>query len=178
MRGCFQPRRLYGRGNGVFPAHAGVFPNRACARAWRTSSSPRMRGCFHLQDFWKRLRKVFPAHAGVFLNDNVHPVRGGSLPRACGGVSVDVVFFDSEGGSSPRMRGCFSPASKRRAWPAVFPAHAGVFPSVRYRKVYGVGLPRACGGVSNLATLGNSLGKSSPRMRGCFQRLKDASSCF
>ena len=72
---------------------------------------------------------VFPAHAGVFplvilclqLNDG--------LPRARGGVPMSLLAHSSGMMSSPRTRGCPRFHLQRALLAAVFPAHAGVFPS-------------------------------------------------
>ena len=153
MRGCFPMTKPASLRKRVFPAHAGVFlfpPNclatleteslpRACGgvsiakapKAAKPVSSPRMRGCF---DYGERVLSripVFPAHAGVFPKLIARIVGYACLPRACGGVSGDVLNAAPRFLSSPRMRGCF-----------------------RFRirmALIGLGLPRACGGVSTHA---------------------------
>ena len=111
-------------------------------------SSPRMRGCF------VRRPRV--------------PERVCSLPRACGGVSESnrrILHFVR---SSPRMRGCFLDCAIRVYPMEVFPAHAGVFLSIRPFYLDRDSLPRACGGVSETAKTALVRTLSSPRMRGCF----------
>ena len=107
-----------------------------------------MRGCFlsSSRELW--VTHVFPAHAGVF-----------PIPYPHGAD-----WF----GSSPRMRGCFSSRRRLAGERRVFPAHAGVFLLTAFRSFAGAGLPRACGGVSNIYIDGKLVTKSSPRMRGCF----------
>ena len=51
--------------------------------------------------------------------------------------------------SSPCMWGCFRNHSKLRDALVVFPMHVGVFPHAERFRLIDVGLPHACGGVSN-----------------------------
>ena len=129
MRGCFQTLLEVEFFPSVFPAHAGVFPS---PRRIRLSTG------------------VFPAHAGVFLGHALRRDWAPSLPRACGGVSVNGVHGGCPLASSPRMRGCFLNLSC-----GLWVTHS---------------LPRACGGVSNSKALTVHKSQSSPRMRGCFLR--------
>ena len=169
MRGCFLHLRRHCGSRFVFPAHAGVFPQRraatvaasclprACGGVSPPSmpssaaalSSPRMRGCFRVVAHGQRPFKVFPAHAGVFPHCRCFGSAEARLPRACGGVSFWLAACGPLRGSSPRMRGCFCLRPHQFAPVEVFPAHAGVFPRCR--------LPM------------RSAFRSSPRMRGCFR---------
>ena len=67
------------------------------------------------------------------------------------------------------MRGCFFARGTHRRTARVFPAHAGVFLRRRHFKLSRIGLPRACGGVSETTARGSMMTTSSPRMRGCFR---------
>ena len=188
MRGCFlEPLCTYSQ-SWVFPAHAGVFPKpcstkdlvkglpRACGgvsnlppypRRYRWSS-PRMRGCFRRTESHHSKDQVFPAHAGVFLCVFLWSGTVVCLPRACGGVSRPDLDPSTHHWSSPRMRGCFLSAALEECQEFVFPAHAGVFPKANLEQKKQQGLPRACGGVSTLTSIVETIGGSSPRMRGCF----------
>ena len=112
---------------------------------------------------------VFPAHAGVFPRDSEVPKANTRLPRACGGVSPLEERRLKKTQSSPRMRGCFRVLDLPRCRTAVFPAHAGVFPSRKSGRRIRSRLPRACGGVSEWEKHCRLVRESSPRMRGCFQ---------
>ena len=133
--------------------------------------------------------QVFPAPAGVFLQTLVEDGKADGLPRACGGVSTHTAIrvhvyqvfpapagvfprrvqcSRSRRGSSPRLRGCFVLIEVSQRGIGVFPAPAGVFPSVAGTSPLLMGLPRACGGVSNLLDLSKLARWSSPRLRGCF----------
>ena len=117
----------------------------------------------------RRTSPVFPAHAGVFLCSRYAPSHSACLPRACGGVSVTKAPKAAKPVSSPRMRGCFPSSRSPWVWMRVFPAHAGVFLRRRHFKLSRIGLPRACGGVSETTARGSMMTTSSPRMRGCFR---------
>ncbi len=154
----------------VFPAQAGVFPNRA-AIAGRSlclprasggvsitgefelnnnQSSPPKRGCFPFEGLACPSPQVFPAQAGVFLPVRLETLEILGLPRASGGVSRSQSDHDGSTWSSPRKRGCFRLDYPAGAVAEVFPAQAGVFR-------IDVAFSRA------------SL-RSSPRKRGCFPR--------
>ena len=128
-----------------------------------------MRGCFLFGISPSGFNAVFPAHAGVFLGHALRRDWAPSLPRACGGVSVNGVHGGCPLASSPRMRGCFLRSLWRKDSRPVFPAHAGVFPR-RTTPPPPPCLPRACGGVSIAKAPKAAKPVSSPRMRGCFPR--------
>jgi len=150
MRGCF----LHGDGHGlsctVFPAHAGVFLlrqvtlvpfyslPRSCGgvsficyhKMFFHWSSPLMRGCFSVVELDRRVSVVFPAHAGVFPWKESFDKQQDGLPRSCGGVSKAFFAGNAAVQSSPLMRGCFLRRWGEAGGGSVFPAHAGVFPTV------------------------------------------------
>ena len=70
--------------------------------------------------------------------------------------------------SSPRKRGCFPAIDFEGLGIQVFPAQAGVFPSLRSSDRRGRRLPRASGGVSTANGKVLPGLTSSPRKRGCF----------
>ena len=147
MRGCFLMRPSGMPRTRVFPAYAGVFPTgttedrtetslpRICGGVSQlldvpvpcNSSSPHMRGCFRQGMAPSRISDVFPAYAGVFLPEWGRVPRVDSLPRICGGVSIQVFLQVRYFKSSPHMRGCFCFPVSRSLSGFVFPAYAGVF---------------------------------------------------
>ena len=136
-------------------------------------SSPCMRGCFRAR--WRSVRpiQVFPVCVGVFPQTTRRRSDLSSLPRVCGGVSAETRKTASEILSSPRMRGGgFRHAQVRKLRGQVFPAYAGVFPSRSIWLSTWRRLPRVCGGVSKMPSSGPTNKLSSPRMRGCFLRVR------
>ena len=134
-------------------------------------SSPRMWGCFCLCYRSPGEHRVFPTHVGVFLTLLSGSTILRCLPHACGGVSESKKFFPLLYVSSPRMWGCFLGTNDVGNLTAVFPTHVGVFPLEGALQVAQKCLPHACGGVSGAQVLSEAIGKSSPRMWGCFCRL-------
>ena len=152
----------------VFPAQAGVFPKSACVlptfvglprasggvsifhpgKKFRILSSPRKRGCFHSRLFQAAPPSVFPAQAGVFLAAFFGYEDARSLPRASGGVSMDIAAGLSQSLSSPRKRGCFSTCGAHCSRAESSPRKRGCFQKSRPRGPKIGSLPRASGGVS------------------------------
>ena len=131
------------------PRASGGVSGSNVSRTTYAKSSPRKRGCFRVERLAHDLRQVFPAQAGVFLLALVYISPRKRLPRASGGVSISGTFGRLTSGSSPRKRGCFLSLQSARSRHFVFPAQAGVFPSVAALKLFAGSLPRASGGVSN-----------------------------
>ena len=111
-------------------------------------SSPHMRGCFCCRHSMLSDNLVFPAYAGVFLTSGRLQIGSESLPRICGGVSMNTHTGKRYQESSPHMRGCFLQLLRRQSTDCVFPAYAGVFLPARFDSGLVYGLPRICGGVS------------------------------
>ena len=133
-------------------------------------SSPPRRGCFSSSTPLRSFKMVFPASAGVFLGQ---PLRVGtylSLPRLGGGVSTVVAIILPKEESSPPRRGCFPRQCRTYSWTNVFPASAGVFPTVSRLHVALPRLPRLGGGVSLTQIDLDSWFRSSPPRRGCFNQ--------
>ena len=169
-RGYFRHRCLRVAFETLFPAHAGVFPVSGHeytridplprARGGISTSppitrlgyfsSPRTRGYFRSADTSTQKTTLFPAHAGVFPNIGKSGLYKYALPRARGGISVSHAVFLENLPSSPRTRGYFHRVPRKGRAHLLFPAHAGVFPSVNY-------LTLLCG-------------CSSPRTRGYFHQ--------
>ena len=115
---------------------------------------------------------VFPTHVGVFLPTPTARPSSSGLPHACGGVSMFQRVDNRRAVSSPRMWGCFQVKAQLERMDRVFPTHVGVFPHDAHEGFCSERLPHACGGVSMRTGNASSLGRSSPRMWGCFLVLK------
>ena len=173
----------------LFPAHAGVFPKRIVidsgmeplprARGGISSylsnarrngvSSPRTRGYFLESVRRPRHYRLFPAHAGVFPCGKRSCGAARALPRARGGISGYMGHATVRAFSSPRTRGYFRASCRPTFCRALFPAHAGVFPSSSSSVVSRATLPRARGGISAESTSPHHPQRSSPRTRGYFR---------
>ena len=134
--------------NACLPRASGGVSRRVRLSRFRVTSSPRKRGCFY--DCTRLPDLKF------------------SLPRASGGVSTPCEFLPYQLRSSPRKRGCFHHRTASKLRGGVFPAQAGVFPSIRADRLGSSGLPRASGGVSITGYHRCDTWTSSPRKRGCF----------
>ena len=136
--------------------------------SYTVPSSPRMWGCFPRGPRPTPTEGVFPTHVGVFLR-RPRPLSGyRSLPHACGGVSVLDRFTPILTASSPRMWGCFSRRHSGHFGYGVFPTHVGVFLLLSRLPCELLGLPHACGGVSQVSLALRTGKLSSPRMWGQF----------
>ena len=96
------------------------------------------------------------------------PSDSASLPRIRGGVSRYLRQLPVRKPSSPHTRGCFFEDTDVFSYAAVFPAYAGVFPSMKSDQASFLGLPRIRGGVSRPGMLVSGKHMSSPHTRGCF----------
>ena len=133
------------------------------------ASSPRTRGYFRHGQGGSLNQPLFPAHAGVFPRWLRSGQRGVPLPRARGGISSFALFLSSSQYSSPRTRGYFLTPCRLSPRQWLFPAHAGVFPTVSQRLYARHSLPRARGGISGIIRELCAPGVSSPRTRGYFR---------
>ena len=115
------------------------------------------------------MRGLFPAHAGVFPGRSARGAPTSPLPRARGGISGPLRGFHVRLHSSPRTRGYFRPTRNRYATHSLFPAHAGVFPRHCRNRPRPRTLPRARGGISDIARWHRHIPRSSPRTRGYFR---------
>ncbi len=89
------------------------------------------------------------------------------FPRARGDVPAFVGSTRSLDGFSPRTRGCSQAAHKHQGFFTVFPAHAGMFLSLRQREFICEGFPRARGDVPIREHSFSRKRSFSPRTRGC-----------
>ena len=151
-RGCSSIRATENSSWWVFPAHAGMFlfpmtpSNRSvrfprsrgdvpcCARrllcVWRFS--PLTRGCSQALRKLVDRDQVFPAHAGMFLRAAAMKIGVSRFPRSRGDVPPQKHAPRVFGKFSPLTRGCSQNHRHRRSPRNVFPAHAGMFPTVRH----------------------------------------------
>ncbi len=91
-----------------------------------------------------------------------------NLPRSRGGVSNSSSLRLSQSGSSPLTRGCFQSNTRGATGLKIFPAHAGVFLSLKKFFDIVFHLPRSRGGVSEKQQHLRAMQPSSPLTRGCF----------
>ena len=135
----------------VFPAHAGMF--RLLKDAWRHIKSfprargdvpgvntfavkhfmfsPRTRGCSSGLRFGVITVTVFPAHAGMFLDFGPKARVASGFPRARGDVPYLKLLDKGMVLFSPRTRGCSVATPIDALHHHVFPAHAGMFLTVK-----------------------------------------------
>ena len=76
------------------------------------------------------------------------------------------------------MRGCFYNGFSWGSCWLVFPAYAGMFPAPKRTEAQHRSFPRVCGDVSPPMILQESSTRFSPRMRGCFLRLRRIAQSF
>ena len=168
------------------PAHAGnrsftrctsvpwqVHP-RACGEqmiAWNTrsevsGSSPRMRGTDSRIPRRSFRERFIPAHAGNRSIDRHFSMTKPVHPRACGEQALARAEFERGRGSSPRMRGTVTAASRDEIPDRFIPAHAGNSRLLCWSRKNRAVHPRACGEQATPAASRQSISGSSPRMRG------------
>ncbi len=170
----------------VFPARAGVVRDegaelstftclpRACGGGpgfglpWsvRMMSSPRVRGWSCPASPTATARRVFPARAGVVRTPRPTLRRWWRLPRACGGGPWRISATRPFSASSPRVRGWSRAPGELPGSSWVFPARAGVVPTIRRYDSRPDSLPRACGGGPSARIGPPWVARSSPRVRG------------
>ena len=136
-------------------------------RAARASgSSPRVRGKLTLPTKILRACRIIPARAGQTPAASVSNSTSADHPRACGANSGTITQTADLSGSSPRVRGKLSPATRLQTCGRIIPARAGQTRRRPSRSAADSDHPRACG--ANLAVLAAEclhVG-SSPRVRG------------
>ena len=133
---------------------------------------PRPWGCFRGAGCCFGAVHVFPTPVGVFLSRTLSEIADDRLPHARGGVSIPRRDWCIETWSSPRLWGCFSPASQQAACSHVFPTPVGVFPNGFRKRCWPRCLPHARGGVSTSTGAGlNSVRRIRPIPRSCSRRV-------
>ena len=68
------------------------------------------------------------------------------LPRACGDVPICIDPAYKEQGFTPRLRGCTQERRASDFAAAIYPAPAGMYPTIPITMAGSIYLPRACGG--------------------------------
>ncbi len=185
-RGSTRPGCRHAAAARVFPAHAGIdrsrsarLPTRSCfprargdrpwvCRSWRRSMtfSPRTRGSTPAGRPESIPRPVFPAHAGIDPSEPRPSPRAPSFPRARGDRPVLVEFELAAALFSPRTRGSTRGQGGEHDAGRVFPAHAGIDPSLTARELEEARFPRARGDRPLTYSPGARGGPFSPRTRG------------
>ena len=129
-------------------------------------SSPRMRGTRPFAFSRQSRVGIIPAYAGNTTGENtfIRPTR--DHPRVCGEHLPPARCPHAQTGSSPRMRGTRTPASRESVQNGIIPAYAGnthveerTYSSCRDH-------PRVCGEHADLREHDHIGRGSSPRMRG------------
>ena len=105
--GVFLMPVITGRISQRLPHARGGVSCRRCMRLFQCGSSPRSWGCFSGLTLVCQQAAVFPTLVGVFPYGAPLLPLVPSLPHARGGVSLSVLWVDSESASSPRSWGCF-----------------------------------------------------------------------
>ena len=141
----------------------------------RAASSPCLWGCFRFRSDRTGSSFVFPMLVGVFLAILPLLILPIGLPHACGGVSVFERFRNGGKLSSPCLWGCFFIFASQSKTGHVFPMLVGVFLRLPDLLSMPLGLPHACGGVSNSDCSGTKYQKSSPCLWGCFCSISSSS---
>ena len=186
MRGTLYSPCPMARCTGIIPAYAGntaicLFSPvsrwdhpRVCGEHhWRkyfyspyTGSSPRMRGTPASRSLSPRPNGIIPAYAGNTSAPRGAVERIGDHPRVCGEHTEGTSKTANWQGSSPRMRGTRTPASRESVQNGIIPTYAGnthveerTYSSCRDH-------PRVCGEHASVPALSHLVLGSSPRMRG------------
>ena len=186
MRGTPLAKILLFALHGIIPAYAGntclplAVPTpkrdhpRVCGEHFGTArgggthrgSSPRMRGTRAVCCDGDDRIGIIPAYAGNTHSpsDSSHWIR--DHPRVCGEHTEGTSKTANWQGSSPRMRGTRTPASRESVQNGIIPAYAGnthveerTYSSCRDH-------PRVCGEHASVPALSHLVLGSSPRMRG------------
>ena len=109
---------------------------------------------------------IIPAHAGNTGLGAAKNPNGQDHPRACGEHGIRRTRYDSNAGSSPRMRGTLIVPVRGLFRVGIIPAHAGNTISASISPRHSGDHPRACGEHDGRIRWGMAGLGSSPRMRG------------
>ena len=107
--------------------------------------SPRTRGSSHCGGVATHEADVFPAHAGIVPMARREPGTHESFPRARGDRPSDAFLFEHLVRFSPRTRGSSPHTRGAGRSRRVFPAHAGIVPSMPGGRCFTSSFPRARG---------------------------------
>ena len=109
---------------------------------------------------------ITPAHAGRSVSLPGLSRSTWDHPRACGEKYIVQLYFDTDMGSPPRMRGEAGLAARHRAKSRITPAHAGRSFKQFIQSLFFQDHPRACGEKLALSAISVMAIGSPPRMRG------------
>ena len=84
-----------------------------------------MRGALHVKDKFFGLIRIIPADAGSTEGHALKCDWPGDHPRGCGEHGMPALAFESQLGSSPRMRGAQTAGQIILSDPRIIPADAG-----------------------------------------------------
>ena len=88
------------------------------------------------------------------------------LPRACGDVPAGKNAFFMKKLFTPRLRGCTQERRASDFAAAIYPAPAGMYPTIPITMASSIYLPRACGGVPTIMRAMRHACGFTPRLRG------------
>ena len=125
-----------------------------------------MRGEARAQTRAAAVNRITPAHAGRSLTGLRSLFVSRDHPRACGEKYIVQLYFDTDMGSPPRMRGEAGLAARHRAKSRITPAHAGRSFKQFIQSLFFQDHPRACGEKLALSAISVMAIGSPPRMRG------------
>ena len=91
----------------------------------RSGSPPHMRGKVARNELRALQYGITPAYAGKRLNLRCDVVQAGDHPRICGEKYLVLLYWDSEMGSPPHMRGKERKHRSRNITKRITPAYAG-----------------------------------------------------
>ena len=129
-------------------------------------SSPRVRGKLAQRPLAASQHRIIPARAGQTRMCAFPAGRRPDHPRACGANQVHSVFFPSQVGSSPRVRGKPGAGLEISFIRRIIPARAGQTPRSKGILDPKSDHPRACGANPDSSWTRRSPFGSSPRVRG------------
>ena len=115
----------------------------------KTGFSPHTRGCSSSVVLPAAIEAVFPAYAGMFRCGSTRVTEFTCFPRIRGDVPVWRFPQAVAWAFSPHTRGCSSLIWKPGAFPAVFPAYAGMFRNWSTSGIQSLRFPRIRGDVPN-----------------------------
>ena len=152
---------------GCFPRIRGDVPAFEGILAAVSQFSPHTRGCSYDSSSSCSRCMVFPAYAGMFRRLKPLYASKNGFPRIRGDVPEFGSISPGQGGFSPHTRGCSVECDHDKIWlkvfphtrgcseftsggswvRTVFPAYAGMFPTIRLGLVVALGFPRIRGDV-------------------------------
>ena len=140
-------------------------------RNW--GSSPHVRGARGCAAHVRTLTGIIPACAGSTFYGHVRQHRRRDHPRMCGEHGEVFNSQRIDRGSSPHVRGARSPEPSTWTRQGIIPACAG---STQWSHcIHGLlgDHPRMCGEHSGGSAVGNSIGGSSPHVRGALRNERE-----